>query len=301
MQERFAKHVFILLIFVFCLHSQLSVPSFAGLYETKDLVANYQAGNFSKVLYIAQQMVNEEPSDAVARYYLASAYTRLNQVTEAVKEYSICLHYAKDPKLKAYANQALQSLTNLPQPKLHDLSNNTSKSKANIEPKEENEITKIKDKVAKLKIDLEQNKQARLNILSANAKTQIDTINVARDRDIAAVPTTLYDSDGRSYRNPYYERTVSNITQEAKSRADAINENLSKEKALLDITYQKKAEALDSSIVRIDSESQFSDNDIQFVPKGSSLYVRNYLNYGEGPPPPPLPPRGLKAMPKKLF
>ena len=130
MQERFAKHVFILVIFAFCLNSQLSMSCFAGLYETKDLVANYQACNFSKVLYIAQQMVNEEPSDAVARYYLANAYARLNQVTEAVKEYSVCLHYAKDPKLKAYANQALQSLANLPQPKLHDLSNDTSKEQS---------------------------------------------------------------------------------------------------------------------------------------------------------------------------
>jgi len=95
------------------------LPCLSSIYQLKDEIDNYNRDDFQNVIFIGRIIENEigGADNEIARYYLANAYARLNRTQEAIQEYRVCWIDGKDPRIRAYADQALKSLqpSTLPQ------------------------------------------------------------------------------------------------------------------------------------------------------------------------------------------
>jgi tetratricopeptide (TPR) repeat protein len=252
---------------------------FASIYQLKDEIDAYNKRDFQKVVFIGRAIVAEDPSSDTAHYYLANAYTWLRDFEEAIKEYKICLYTARSPKIRIYAEQALQTLqsstnlisTNQPDPPNTGGADQNGPSMSDMKQKI---LRKGEEEVARA---------------TSDAQKQITEIN---RNTWEQVSPTSYDAFGGLHNNPIQ----TSLLEMAKKEADAINYELPKKINAIRKAYQEKAAALDSSTTTAASNFRSELDNIQLIPSTSNLYVQNYVDYGVDSL--PHPQESLKAVQK---
>lgn len=80
----------------------------------KSAISKYKAGNYSGCLQELFSLTKKDPSNSVAYYYMAMAYTHLNMKNEAIEAYEKVLTLRPNPYLAEYAIKGRDCLTNGP-------------------------------------------------------------------------------------------------------------------------------------------------------------------------------------------
>ncbi len=223
-----------LLVFLFFFMMLLDQRCWAANYQLKDEVLAYNYGNFEQTILIGSQIIERDPEDDTAHYYLANAYCRLNRLSEAASEYNCCIRLTKDPAIKSYSEMALQAISN---------------SQTNPSPSSypsPGQLTTADSDEAK-RISEEENHV--LNRHSREAQERIDTINNDAKANIANVPKEIYQYDpiddcADRVPNPDYDSIVDNINRKAQVKIHAINEELSETQQLVRASYQQRLNAV---------------------------------------------------------
>lgn len=76
----------------------------------KQGVIQYKSGNYIGSMETMQSVVQSDPGNAIAHYYLAISYVKLGNKDSAVKEYNNVIALNSAPKLVEYAKQGLSLL-----------------------------------------------------------------------------------------------------------------------------------------------------------------------------------------------
>lgn len=80
----------------------------------KSAIAKYKAANYTGCLQELFSVTIKEPSNALAYYYMAMAYTHLNMQTEAVEAYEKVISLNPNTYLTEYATKGRDCLTGGP-------------------------------------------------------------------------------------------------------------------------------------------------------------------------------------------
>jgi hypothetical protein len=139
------------------------------------------------------------------------------------------------------------------------------------------------------------------------AQDKIQAVNESAELEIAKVPRYIYNTPwGYPVLNTDYDRTVAYIRVDAQKQINAINRDLATITKTVNATYQAKLDAIDESTANVGSQIRPGTSDVQLMPLGSSIYVKNYVNYsvsnasGTKSIAEPVPMVGLKARQKSL-
>jgi len=276
MDKRIPSVLLSLLMIILFNHSSC----FAAIYQLKDEIDAYNKRDFHKVVFIGRAIVAEDPSSDTAHYYLANAYTWLRDFEGAIKEYKICLYTARSPKIRIYAEQALQTLQS---------STNLISSSQPVYPTNTGGADQNGSSVSDMKQKILQEGEEEVARVTSDAKKQITEINRNTWEQVSPVS---YDAFGDCYNNPVH----TSLLEMAKKETDAINYELPKKINAIRKAYQGKAAALDSSTIAAASNFRSGLDNIQLIPRTSNLYVQNYVDYGVDSLPPPQ--ESLKAVQK---
>ncbi len=80
----------------------------------KSVVAKYKAGNYTGCLQELFSLTKKDPSNALAYYYMALAYTHINMKNEAVEAYEKVITLSSNSYLVEYATKGRDCLTDGP-------------------------------------------------------------------------------------------------------------------------------------------------------------------------------------------
>jgi hypothetical protein len=119
-----ARHTLVLVLILLC-----CPPCVAASKILSKGIEAYNAGHYQKAIGLFGQAQATEFSNPVLHYYLANALSRVNQKTDAIKEYRIALALQPDGQMGQYCTAALESLGALPGP-----GKNADKSGSKKEP-----------------------------------------------------------------------------------------------------------------------------------------------------------------------
>jgi hypothetical protein len=88
-----------------------SVYAKANLSGFRQGIQQYKAGNYVGCMQAMQDVIRNDPGNAVARYYLAITYVKLGNKDEATKEYNNVISLNPESKLIEYAKLGLSYLS----------------------------------------------------------------------------------------------------------------------------------------------------------------------------------------------
>ena len=112
------------------------------------------------------------------------------------------------------------------------------------------------------------------------ARRQIEHGQTQLKFDIAAVPRYFYTSTGKKYANPDYSNIVQSLRDAAQARETTIYTQLEKDRSQLNLYYDKRQADLKESGNNLKAQINSPAGSIQVAPRGTGMYVRNYINYG---------------------
>jgi tetratricopeptide (TPR) repeat protein len=130
--------------------------------------------------------------------------------------------------------------------------------------------------------------QAEKRVAEIDERTNATVAPVQADANerIAQIPKTIQIAVGRYGRtmtiiNPDYENLVGPIEQETSEKIGRIRDAAEREKK--DVLYEahRRADSMNSVASGMRSQLARPGNSIQLVPLGSSLYGRQYMNFGD--------------------
>jgi tetratricopeptide (TPR) repeat protein len=251
------------LFFIIIAISFFEIPAYTA--TLNDEITAYHQGNYSKVIEIGKQLDSEEFHTPSFRYYLANAYSKIGQIENAIKEYSICQHLTNDPELKQYCEQALSFLLN-------------SKSVVQIPTSNKQTISQIP--IINVANNRENESQDLIHSIQKNAQAAIDSI-----------PRYCYDEFNHGFRNPDFNDTVTKIRTQEKIDIETIRVSM-----LLD-NLNPKIEIPNSQLLT----PQY--NNLPGYQKKPAYDKNAYIDqlFNSTPfPPPPFPASALKGAQKAL-
>lgn len=73
----------------------------------ESLASLYSQGRYLDSAKIAQKLVDKNPKNLTARYYLGNSYLKLGLAHEALNQYSFCVNFGKGTQIAAYAQEAI--------------------------------------------------------------------------------------------------------------------------------------------------------------------------------------------------
>jgi len=82
------KKILISFIFIFIISSVAFAADITQKPLLKNAIYNYKQGNLTGCLQSLAQVLEQDPSDVLARYYLAITYVKMGQPELARKEYN---------------------------------------------------------------------------------------------------------------------------------------------------------------------------------------------------------------------
>jgi tetratricopeptide (TPR) repeat protein len=272
-----------------------AAKSFAGSDENvlrTEAIRLFQAGNFAKVVDIASPALKLSPDDAVLRYYLANALTKLGRKNDSLAQYQKCLAGAKDAQLKTYCQQAIAVLS---MPSLPPVA-----PPAAIEPDHTNVVDPAEGLNERKQQVLEE-KEQQLQAIRKDTDRKIEDIQRDVENQLADVPRTSLAAAGFGFRarlisvhNSEYDQIAERLRHQSQIKIDALNDECKNRQFDLSSYYDKKAAVYDHVAPNLQSQFKVGSTSLsQVTPKGTNGYVRNIVNYGADPD--PLSPLRAKA------
>jgi tetratricopeptide (TPR) repeat protein len=271
----------------------------------------YAAGYTNKATLCLKQEVLVHPNNAVAHYYLANAFLKSGQTSEAIKEYETCISVDPQGASGWYSRLALKSLVSTPTPADHPPPSLTST------PAPMDERSSMRGSVQKVSSQTNEREQqvlsecsARVRDVQSEADRKIAELENEKAQRIAdnGMPVVYRRvmTGGRlgglfSTYNPAqanqeirqdYDAQIARVRQDADKRIDEIT-----------LECKKRAAALEDSALTVDKSYLNSQNarNVTLIPSGTDIYTRNYQTSDEasGQPVPMLaaPPKALSKQP----
>jgi len=175
----------------------------------QDEMSAYNKNDYPQAIAIGHQLAKENPSEPDCHYYLANAYSRVGQIEEAMKEYSICLNLTDNPQLRNYCDQALVFFTSN-----RSANHPSASAAANVRHARHHnsEITYIPTNNIQPTDDIQSTGKAKLAEIKDSSKQAIESI-----------PKFYYNSSsGRLEQNPEYQSSVEEIRRKQQSDTQTV-------------------------------------------------------------------------------
>ena len=254
--------------------------------------------------YIGWQLLKQEPSNLAVHYLLGNCFVKFSQWDKAKLEYSYCAQVGLGSPIGKVARTALDQVTAIqlggqngsPQStsavpsKAPVVSSDAAAGETSAAPEApppdavDIQTLEYKERILKQGADLIAANKDKL-------QRQIETINSQTDLAIRGV------ADGVPNQNSGVDRE--RLMREATAKIKMLEDNNVREEQKITAYYQAQANNISSQKGNLASQAQLGKGDIRIQPKGTGLFVHNYINYhGEVPLPPPPP--ELKATALKL-
>lgn len=77
------------------------------------LASLYNQGRYSDSAKVAQKLIDKNPKDLTARYYLGNSYLKLGLAHEALNQYSFCVNFGKGTQIATYAQEAIGGINSI--------------------------------------------------------------------------------------------------------------------------------------------------------------------------------------------
>ncbi len=247
-------------------HSALA----AGEFERA--VAYYNAGNMKEAASHFIAIVVKNPRDLRAHYYLGNTYATLGQRDKAIAEYMYCAQAAPGTKMETLCLKAV----GLQNAKLNSLPNLKDPFK-NLQKDAEK---KVDIQAAEYQRNQEQQRVNELKNIKSKYRAQQATINSYLRMDMANVPRHIYIGQ-RSISNPNYSYEIDSLKSEAARKIEDLKHREEIDQQQLNERYDKRiADYMDSHKGLRDALGSTKGN-MQLTPHGTSMNVRNYMNFGQ--------------------
>lgn len=101
MKKKLIYFIAVLMILIQSPSFSLAKNSAGGPLEIA--IKKYKMGNYTGCLNDCQYIVQRDPSNAIAYYYMAMSYAQAGRKDEAINSYAMVLNLGSNPKLKEYA------------------------------------------------------------------------------------------------------------------------------------------------------------------------------------------------------
>lgn len=279
-------------LYVLCLLAVLLTSQLpAGAADLDKILAEYDRGDTAAACNDATEFVKNNPNDATAWYILGNCFLKQHAPQVAAEAFQRCLALKPQGQIAAYAMQALSVL----QPQGTPSVNTQQNSPAADYAKSVNRTSVQSDsQQAQISADLdvrirEKERQRRERILKVQTESQ---------KAIAAIPLYYYDSDGDPYPNPDRPRQVAQIQADEAQKIESITESCDKDEEAFRSTTQQRLEALSDFTNHTIVSSRTGSRNLQQTPRGTNLFVHNYVNFGlDEDEPPRVVPLRAKALP----
>ncbi|MBN8660642.1 MAG: hypothetical protein J0M35_09785 [Candidatus Obscuribacter phosphatis] len=73
----------------------------------------YNQGRYLDSAKIAQKLIDQNPKNLTARYYLGNSYLKLGLPHEALNQYSFCVNFGKGTQIATYAQEAIGGINDI--------------------------------------------------------------------------------------------------------------------------------------------------------------------------------------------
>ena len=310
--------ILLFLVLIVVLNCQ---ASHAGM---NDFDQQYRSGNLEGAKQLAEEAVRKNMRDAEAHFCLAQIAEKEGDYDQAHRQYAMVIAYDKS-ETRELRSKAITNRT-----RLYDLrKNHPEHFKQKKEEFKRRALLKRRNRFkrpavrtqpkitgqafpgenphkfeAGLDLKLSETKlsllkQAKIQIASIKRKTddRIRILKDKRDREIANLLTGVHTSAGYKRNNNYssQKRDIQEKYSELIKKEE--NEYKRLEKRYLD-EADRRYNSVANSRNQLSNHYQKSDGNIRLTPKGSSLHVRNYVNFNGSQTMPK--PKALRAKAGKL-
>jgi len=244
-----------------------SPASMAGTYE--DAVDYYNLGNMEKASCLFDAVIKEAPNNLIARFYLANSYSSMGLTQNAIDEYRICAQKNPGTKMEGQCLKAIEQLNK----KL----NGELKLKSPHRLLQMKSEIKIEGQASEYKIQLE--KQCSIEL--ANLKRRLAEDHWRLDQQLKKDINDIFVVGERSDRNPVYKNSVEALNAQVAKKKLELENRLKTDCEVIIDRYNKRLQAYSNSREGLRVGLNSSNGNMQIVPHGTSMTVRNYINFGQ--------------------
>ncbi len=242
----------------------------AGTYE--DAVNYYHSGNLDEAFSRFSSIVKDDPGNTQARFYLANTYALTGQHEKAIEEYRRC---AKDSPGTIMEKVCLKAIE-----KHNDKLNASNKQKSPHSLMQMKSEMKMQKQASDYEKQLQLQCSIELNTLKKRYAEDIAVIDQQLSRDIRDIPRSAYTGNSSSS-NSSYQKEVDRLKVPAEERKKFLEKRLKADSDLITERYNKRLSAYASSRDNLRSGLNSTNGNMQVVPHGTNMNVRNYINFGQ--------------------
>ncbi len=242
----------------------------AGTYE--DAVNYYHSGNLDEAYSRLSSIVKDDPGNFQARFYLANTYALTGQHEKAIEEYRRCANDSPGTKMEEVCLKAIE--------KQNDKLNASNKQKFPHMQMQMNSEIKMQKQASEYEKQLQLRCSIEVNNLKKRYAEDIARIDRQLSLDIREIPPIAYTGRSSSS-NPSYQREVDRLKMPADERKKSLENRLKVESDLIIERYNKRLSAYAGSRDHLRRELNSTNGNMQVVPHGTNMNVRNYINFGQ--------------------
>ncbi len=264
------------------------------------LIEKYKSGAYADAARIGEVVVKNDPDNASAHYYFASALVKLNHSQEASQEFLKAYNRSTDKTLRLYCEEAVSALNQSVESEAASQAevgaragartsaekNAATASAASDASASANPATGASN--ARTEIDAKDLLERKSRILEEGAN-QIDSLRQQADEEIKKIKKNVTDQmvdippQVRALRgwiaNPEYTSTLNQLNAEAQEKIKVINSRVEKDSADITENCHRRSAAYDATMTNMSSQLKVGKSQIQLMPQNSNPYLRNFVNY----------------------
>lgn len=186
-----------------------------------EMEAAYKAAEYHRAAHLGEALVQKQPHNALARYYLGNAYVELHQMEQAEIEYQACIDISPDSELARNCHAALKSIGRY-------MSAAQSNSAARAVGANSGNNGQLNEEQRQIM----QEAQDRIKRKENDANREVEQLRALAQDDINSIPTRSYRMVGarmRSGTNPYLAPAKADITEQLNEKISRIKYSLDKD------------------------------------------------------------------------
>ncbi|MBX9694753.1 MAG: hypothetical protein K2Z81_20365, partial [Cyanobacteria bacterium] len=260
--------------------------------KNEELIRQYEGHNYRGAMEAAVKSLQENKRDAVAHYMLANILVELNKLTSARREYMQAIEYGKGTETEKYARKALLVLQKRLGNSFLDGGSVNRSSQVNVSGSDEvdsspatpyEHVDKFERKVAKQtaekKVNILKEINARLVEKKRHLEFEYATIESEGKVRMEEVPKYVYSRSGRRIKNPDYDGDVAAIKKETEEKQSAVQNKIRDLEANATAEAHRRVNAITDMSKNLSGQYEKGSETFRMTPQGSSLFVRNYINF----------------------
>lgn len=265
-----------------------------GLHNSSDLgnaIAKYNHRQYEAAVTLLQLALLKDPTNAQAHYYYANCLALDGQYSAANYEYRACLQYSKNQILTNYCTKAVR---NLPTGKSIVC---REKRKAEVELETpESPVNTARDAISKKSFeDVSERMRSQFKAIHASKidekrkelRWAIADINQRLQLDIADVPQ-FFRQENRIVESSNYGTIISELRERAQVKIKILESEYQEKITALDEIYAKQLAELNGLHENLKDQMTSPIGASKLTQTGTSVHIRNYVNFGGVSDSPPM-------------